>query len=679
MNVIGNAMWRLQCKLKTLSKNISQLSRNIIGNVKEQVSIWEAKVQALEELDILNNTEHDREELNKGHAEYVRWMGMQDSLLRQKARIKWFKDRDCNSKFFHNVLRDKRKRLQIYKIKNHRNRWVQGEDKIARATIKYYNTFFNLNQPTLNHDLLQCIPQLITKEENIFLNSMPNKDEVREAIFTMNPDSAVGLDGYNGIFFQTCWNIAKQNIMDFVAEFFNEKELTKFYTHTCLALIPKVENHSTFSDLRPISLSNYTNKTISRIISRRLNPLLNKLVSRNQSDFISSRLITENVMLTQKIIHNISKMNTGKNIVLKLDMAKTYDRMSWTFLVAVLKRFGFSDAWINSIWRLISNVWYSVLISRSKNRFFSSSQGLKQGDALSPSLFSLASEVLSRSLNNLHNNNNNNNFIPFSMNQRGPQINHFAYADDIIIFSSGNSRPVKLIMKQITNYEKASGQGINMIRAYTGFMDKTFSFTYLGCPIYVGRKKICYFDDMFTKVVKRLNGWQGRFKINTYGSFLGNNSRAGIREVIRSEIGDLVMPFSIPIQCNSNNQAEAQATKYEVDWCCQNGIRAFDLELDSLILTNMLKNEDTNNLKLRKMIKHITSTVSKAEVHFIHCFREANQVADSLTKLALSSGNGTFYYSFQQLPKEVKGHFQLDEWQLPSIRRRYDKSNFFVS
>lgn len=92
---------------------------------------------------------------------------------------------------------------------------------------------------------------------------------------------------------------------------------------------------------------------------------------------------------------------------------------------------------------------------------------------------------------------------------------------------------MKLIMKQITNYERASGQRvnkqksffltdlkagayrINRIRACTGFMDKTFSFTYLGCPIYVGRKKICYFDDMITKVVKRLNGWQG--KMLTYG------------------------------------------------------------------------------------------------------------------------------------------------------------------
>lgn len=55
----------------------------------------------------------------------------------------------------------------------------------------------------------------------------------------------------------------------------------------------------------------------------------------------------------------------------------------------------------------------------------------------------------------------NDKFIPFSMNNRGPQINHLAYADDIVIFSSSTTRSVRLIMKQISKYENASGQLVN--------------------------------------------------------------------------------------------------------------------------------------------------------------------------------------------------------------------------
>lgn len=46
-------------------------------------------------------------------------------------------------------------------------------------------------------------------------------------------------------------------------------------------------------------------------------------------------------------------------------------------------------------------------------------------------------------------------------------------------------------------------------------MDKYFPLNYLGCPLYVGRKKAEYFDILLSKIVKRLNGWQD--KLLSYG------------------------------------------------------------------------------------------------------------------------------------------------------------------
>ncbi|XP_019228615.1 PREDICTED: uncharacterized protein LOC109209747 [Nicotiana attenuata] len=203
-------------------------------------------------------------------------------------------------------------------------------------------------------------------------------------------------------------------------------------------------------------------------------------------------------------------------------MAKAYDRMSWTFVIEVLKKFGFSDLWNDMVFNLISGVWYSVLINGSRAGFFTSSQGLKQGDPLSPSLFIIDAEVLTRSLNSLH---ANEKFVLFSMPTNAPLINHLAYVDDVIIFSSGNQKSIKLIMKEIrtnsgqqVNSNKShfltaprtTTARINRLRACTGFMEKDLPFIYLGCPIYVRRKKIEHFDIMINKVVKMLNGWQGK-------------------------------------------------------------------------------------------------------------------------------------------------------------------------
>lgn len=57
------------------------------------------------------------------------------------------------------------------------------------------------------------------------------------------------------------------------------------------------------------------------------------------------------------------------------------------------------------------------------------------------------------------------------MNKRGPQINHLAYADDIAIFTSGNSKSVEMIMKQIHRYERASGQKVNEEKSFFSHRD----------------------------------------------------------------------------------------------------------------------------------------------------------------------------------------------------------------
>ena len=88
-------------------------------------------------------------------------------------------------------------------------------------------------------------------------------------------------------------------------------------------------------------------------------------------------------------------------MVLKIDMAKAHDRVSWLFLIQVLRRFGFCEVWIDMIWRLISIVWFSVVVNGAPQGFFKSSRGIRQEDPLSPGLFVLCAEVLSRHLNSL--------------------------------------------------------------------------------------------------------------------------------------------------------------------------------------------------------------------------------------------------------------------------------------
>ncbi|KAG5594424.1 hypothetical protein H5410_035656 [Solanum commersonii] len=192
---------------------------------------------------------------------------------------------------------------------------------------------FNFNyrpQPSLSSDTLQCIPNLITLEDNNRLCIMPDEKEIKEVVFDFSVLSAAGPNRYNGTFFQSCWDIIKKDIIAYVQDFFRGIKLTRF--------------------------------------------------------------------------------------------------------------------------------------------------------------------------------------IPFSMPPNCPNINYLDYDDAIVIFSSGNTPSMRLITNWIKVYESSSGQlvnrdksfflltsktsarRINRLRRCTNFMDKNFSSIYLGFPLYVGRKKLEYFD-----------------------------------------------------------------------------------------------------------------------------------------------------------------------------------------
>ena len=169
----------------------------------------------------------------------------------------------------------------------------------------------------------------------------------------------------------------------------------------------------------------------------------------------------------------------------------------------------------------MANNSFSIIVNGKRYGFFHSTRGLKQGDPIYPGLFILGAEVLSRSLNRLH---NHPEYHGFFMETRGPQVNHLSFADDIILFTSGRCKTLKLLVTTLKEYEHTLGQLINgdkshfilhsnafnstryRINRLTGFKQKQGPITYLGCPLFVGRPRNVYFSDLVNKVVGRITG-----------------------------------------------------------------------------------------------------------------------------------------------------------------------------
>ncbi|KAM0016162.1 putative RNA-directed DNA polymerase [Helianthus debilis subsp. tardiflorus] len=91
---------------------------------------------------------------------------------------------------------------------------------------------------------------------------------------------------------------------------------------------------------RPISCCNVILKCITKILAEKIKGSLGNLVNRNQSAFVSGRKISDNILLTQELMHNYN-LNRGKvRCAFKIDIQKAYDTVSWSFLKSILLAFG---------------------------------------------------------------------------------------------------------------------------------------------------------------------------------------------------------------------------------------------------------------------------------------------------------------------------------------------------
>jgi hypothetical protein len=70
-------------------------------------------------------------------------------------------------------------------------------------------------------------------------------EEVKEVIWSSDSSKCLGPDGFNFKFLKVCWDIIKDDIMEFLIEFFGNARLPKAFTASFFTLIPKKDHPQT--------------------------------------------------------------------------------------------------------------------------------------------------------------------------------------------------------------------------------------------------------------------------------------------------------------------------------------------------------------------------------------------------------------------------------------------------
>jgi hypothetical protein len=279
----------------------------------------------------------------------------------------------------------------------------------------------------------------------------PFSEKVWETIKKLPSDKAPGPDGFTGGFYKACCPIIKQDIMRAVSavrsrRFRNFDKLNSAY----ITLIPKMVGAEQVKDFRPISLVHSCAKLITKLLANRLAGRLNEMVSPIQSAFIKGCFIQDNFMLVQQTDRFLHQQKQPR-ILLKLNISKAFDSVSWPFLLEVMHHLSFGQIWRDIISGLLGSASTKVLVNGIPGDTILHRRGLRQGDPLSPMLFILAMDVLGFLFAKAE----NDGFLQ-SLSTR--TVHHrVSYVDDVVLFLHPVEGDISITINILDIFGEASG------------------------------------------------------------------------------------------------------------------------------------------------------------------------------------------------------------------------------
>ena len=203
----------------------------------------------------------------------------------------------------------------------------------------------------------------------------------------------------------------------------------------------------------------------------------------------------------------------------KVDIQKAYDTVDWSFLRTILFGFGFPDRMIEWIMTCVSTPAYSVSINCNIHGFFDGKRGIRQGDPLSPYLFTLVMEVLNLMIKRKI---SESDSFKFHRQCEEQNITHLCFADDLLLFSHGDRSSVSIICDSLAEFSGASGLHPNVSKSeafycnvgdttrnaidhMVGFPEGSFPVRYLGIPLITTRLAHMDCKGLVDKVKCRIN------------------------------------------------------------------------------------------------------------------------------------------------------------------------------
>ncbi|GJT52972.1 RNA-directed DNA polymerase, eukaryota, reverse transcriptase zinc-binding domain protein [Tanacetum coccineum] len=404
---------------------------------------------------------------------------------------------DKNTAFFHSILKARKNKNIVESICDEKGNRFEGED-VAIQFVKHFEDFLGTSKP-VNPICPEIFTQTLSMEDAENMVREVNDSEIKEALFDIDGDKASGPDGFSSEFFKKAWDVIGKDFCLAVKEFFRNGKLLGEINATIIAFIPKVNNPNKVSEFKPIACCNVLYKCICKILTNRIKSGLDKIVHINQSAFIPGRHIQDNILIAQELLRGYNRKNGPKRCAMQIDIQKAYDTC-------------------------ITSSKLSICLNGGIHGHFKGGRGLRQGDLISPYLFTLVMEVFNLII--IKNISDNKDF-GYHFGCKELKLSHICFADDLLVLCKGNKESLLVIKHSLEEFSQISSLSANLGKSVIFFGSVNddvkrellqilpfkcgkLPVRYLGVPLLAKRLSIQDCKVLIDKVKSKINCWRNK-------------------------------------------------------------------------------------------------------------------------------------------------------------------------
>ncbi|XP_058776813.1 uncharacterized protein LOC131651162 [Vicia villosa] len=341
---------------------------------------------------------------------------VEEKLLLQKAKATWIKLGDTNNSYFHAIVKGRQKQNKIMHLMDHGGNILTEQQGMEQEILR--------SGPQLKDDSKKTLHQPFIEKE------------VWNALTGIGDNKSPGLDGFIVKKIKSAWG-----------------KIYAAINCALVTLIPKTPTANSMKEIRPIACCITVYKILSKILTSRLSKVISEVIDSSQSAFIPGRNIHDNILMAYELLRGYNRKHISPRCAIQMDIQKAYDTVEWNALETIMKELNFPVKFIGWIMECVSTVSYRYSINGHVTDLLKAKRGLRQGDPLSPLLFVLVMEYLHRFFATLQHEPN----FKFHPRCKKLCLTNICFADDLILFTRGDSLSVSTMMRTFKEFSLATG------------------------------------------------------------------------------------------------------------------------------------------------------------------------------------------------------------------------------